>query len=145
MEQLPFAVDEALPQTTVSQASLVPKEPPKNSDEETIEFAYINITDEDEVDVWLDGDTLGNASVHEEQPAKGDILTILLEDRMQKNPLLSQTEPAYQASQDAITAQQNGDLQSALDCHTNAANLFHEAAVLARDRDGKLHVVDSMA
>ena len=47
-------------------------------------------------------------------------------------------EEANQAANQALEAKREGDLQGALDAHAQAARQFREAAVLIKDRNGKL-------
>jgi hypothetical protein len=118
-----------------------------------IEFAYINVTDEDEVDIWLDDNhpySFGaqNTSEGESSPPDGgraDILAVLLRSDVslasQTNStttqLVSWTEQANTAAAAAVTAKRQGHLQEALDRHSDAAKLFHEAAHLVQEHDGK--------
>jgi hypothetical protein len=139
-------------------------------EEATIDFAYINVTDEDEVDIWLDDrhsntnrleNTSLNRSYYENfdsvyESQRPDILTVLLANDVspptslnnddQNAPILSiseqlvdLTEKANKASAKAVEARKNGNLQAALDRHSDAAKLFHQAALLIRDQDGTLH------
>ena len=111
-------------------------------EETTIDFAYINVTDEDEVDVWLDdrNTTAQYAAEYpeEEEAAQGrtDVLAILLQQEDQGR-LVEYTEKANQAVALADGAKKDGRLQEALDRHTEAAKLFHEAAVLVKEHDGE--------
>lgn len=148
---------------------------------ETIDFAYVNVTDEDEVDVWLDGSTVASytgSSQHNrtsskasgsivdkkydddgsksERQQKVDVLTILLSGSIQEKHNLLQTieeeskngtdqeqnpnstvgsmvslvEQANIASREAANAKKKGNLQLALQMHSEAAKLFHNAAKL---------------
>jgi hypothetical protein len=123
-------------------------------DTEAIEFAYINVTDEDEVDIWLDdnhpysyggGPATQNTSEGESSPLDGgraDILAVLLRSDMSlasqtTTQLVSWTEQANTAAAAAVTAKRQGHLQEALDRHSDAAKLFHEAAHLVQEHDGK--------
>jgi hypothetical protein len=140
-------------------------------EEATIDFAYINVTDEDEVDIWLD-ENHSNAG-HLENPSvnrgvydthdsvngshRGDILAILLAsdvspqtsphaDDITHAPTISEqlvelTEKANEASAKAVTSRQNGNLQAALDRHADAAKFFHQAAVLIREQDGTFNLL----
>lgn len=139
-------------------------------EEATIDFAYINVTDEDEVDIWLD-DSHSNAS-RLETPSlnrgfydtfdsengshRADILTILLANEVspQTSPndddntpvfsiseqLVDLTEKANEAAAKAVASRKNGNLQAALDRHSDAAKLFHQAALLVREQDGTFKV-----
>ena len=133
-------------------------------DEATIDFAYINVTDEDEVDIWLDEshsntDRLENTSMNFGFPDsangshRADILAVLLASDFapqatsedENAPVLSKceqlvelTEKANEATAKAGMARKYGNLQNALDRHSDAAKLFHQAALLIRDQDGTL-------
>ena len=111
-------------------------------EETTIDFAYINVTDEDEVDIWLDDgnhtafSATTNADEDETNQGGTDVLAILLQQEDQGR-LVEYTENANHAAVQADTAKKLGNLQEALDRHADAAKFFHEAAVLVKDHDGK--------
>lgn len=133
----------------------------EHPDTEAIDFAYINVTDEDEVDVWLD-ENHHHHSRSTQQQQNGlydssettgddsrrrhvDILTILLEADRLNSPqddsnnaaqLVSLSEQANAAAARAGAAKRQGRLQDALDRHSDAAKFFHEAARIAQDQDG---------
>lgn len=144
--------------TTTTTAAAIQEHP----DTEAIDYAYINVTDEDEVDIWLDdnntqyynnnnnnygeGDAAAAAAASDTR-GRADILTLLLQqgdatsssDTNNTNgaeQLVAWTEQANDAAARAVTAKKEGNLQDALDRHSDAAKLFHEAAVLVRERDG---------
>jgi len=122
-----------------------------DNQETTIDFAYINVTDEDEVDIWLD-DRNHNTSHsstavvgegdHDSNDETGannsrgrtDVLAVLLQQ--QEGRLVEYTENANQAAAQADAAKKVGNLQEALNRHTESARLFHEAAVLVKEHDG---------
>jgi hypothetical protein len=141
--------------------------------DEAIDFAYINVTDEDEVDVWLDDShakayrnsmgvatsQLGNENVDRNHDVvrRGNILAVLLAndnsvpsnvegDRINTSEssitnhserLFLLTEKANEMSAQAVNGRKNGDLQLALDRHSDSSKLFHQAALHVRDHDGK--------
>lgn len=135
-------------------------------EEATIDFAYINVTDEDEVDIWLDeghsnSGRVENPSFHRgfggnfdalDGSHRTDILTILLASDVspqtspnddENTPVLSISEQlvelmekANEASAKATASRKIGNLQAALDRHADAAKLFHQAALLIRELDG---------
>ena len=139
---------------------------PKNIalEEGTNDFAYINVTDEDEVDVWLDEnhantyreDTTIHVNTSPGSVRRGNILAVLLandtspplssvndKDAATTPPMTSPvdqlvqcTEQANQMTSKAVDARKNGNLQAALDRHSDAAKLYHQAALQVRDRDG---------
>jgi hypothetical protein len=94
------------------------------------------------VDVWLDdGNHTSQYAAEfseEEEAAQGrtDVLAILLQQQDQGR-LVEYTEKANQAMAHADGAKKDGRLQEALDRHTEAAKLFHEAAVLVKEHDGE--------
>jgi hypothetical protein len=138
-------------------------------EEATIDFAYINVTDEDEVDIWLD-DSHANAYRYNKENStfhggtddgleslngahRPDILSVLLAHDTSSpvttnegianissvsygDQLVQLTEQANEATANAAIARKNGNLQAALDRHSDAAKLYHQAAVHVRDRDG---------
>ena len=136
----------------------------EHPDTEAIDFAYINVTDEDEVDIWLDDDnTPYQYSKHNPDSVaaagdstldttyrRADILTVLIAatadstthdddaSSLSAEQLIAWTEQANDAAARAVTAKKEGNVQEALDRHTAAAKLFHEAAVLVREHDGAL-------
>jgi hypothetical protein len=130
----------------------------EHPDTEAVEFAYINVTDEDEVDIWLDdnhpysyggGPVAHNTSEGESSPPDGgraDILAVLLRGDVSlasqtTTQLVSWTEQANIAAAAAVTAKRQGHLQVALDRHADAAKLFHEAAHLVQEHDGQYIVL----
>jgi len=116
----------------------------QQSETEVIDFAYVNVTDEDEVDIWLD-DNLAQYSLAEDGEnesgvgRRADILTVLLAKHAEgeTDQLINTIEQANQVCLKAATAKKEGNLQEALDRHTEAAKLFHEAALVVKERDCK--------
>jgi hypothetical protein len=142
------------------------------NDETTIDFAYINVTDEDEVDIWLDdshANAYRNSLEHQvtmngtmssmnnpDAVRRGNILAVLLSNDVsvpyespegggetktstmvhQGDQLVQLTEQASAVSSQAIIARKYGNLQVALDRHSDAAKLYHQAALLICDTDG---------
>jgi hypothetical protein len=142
---------------TVSGASNTRPDPRKT---ETIDFmdTYVNVceTDADEVDIILAGGDPGiasnNPAADQEQGLRGDILTILLSGplHLDANPedgggggetIVTQCEDANRATARAAQAKKDGNLQEALDAHTQAAKLFREAAIHIGEGNGTLHYV----
>lgn len=134
-----------------------------NIEEAANDFAYINVTDEDEVDVWLDENhastnrddaTLHGNSNNADTIHRGNVLAILLANdtsppislhdtaaasRPSLTPgeeLVHFTEQANTMTSQAVQARKNGNLQMALDRHSDAAKLYHQAALQIRDKDG---------
>jgi len=114
---------------------------------EVIDFAYINVTDEDEVDIWLDdrNNTAQYALSHYSENSKDDsaaatgrtdILAVLLQQD-ENGRLVDLTEHANEAAASADAAKKEGNLQEALDRHTESAKFFHEAAELVKEHDGE--------
>lgn len=139
------------------------QEPQHDNEETTIDFAYINVTDEDEVDIWLDDSSRNNHNHNAAQSSSAsalddhedggddekcartaDVLAVLLQSQRQQQQsphqgrlsLVECTERANAAAVQAHDAKQDGRLQEALDRHTEAAQLFHEAAVRVKECDG---------
>ena len=125
---------------------------------EVIDFAVINVTDEDEVDIWLDdhnntaqyskalrSSSGGSDHPHDdndddpEHRRRTDILAVLLQQSPSSSgggTLVDVTEQANAAAADAVASKRQGHLPRALERHTESARLFHEAAVLVRGHDG---------
>jgi hypothetical protein len=140
-------------------------------EEATIDFAYVNVSDEDEVDIWLDDShsnagRLENSSVNRgfygsfdsvNGSHRADILTILLASDVSppispnddnntavlsiSEQLVDLTEKANEASAKAVASRKNGNLQAALDRHADAAKLFHQAALLTHEQDGTFNLL----
>lgn len=122
---------------------------PEEDDAEIIDFTYVNVqeTDADEVDILLAGGdpglvqqhSLSAGSLHEHAPAPPNILALFLSGRAEDNAvtlkLVDLSEQANEAVQRAATAKQEFKLSEALDAHSTAARLFHEAALLLKDRN----------
>lgn len=141
----------------VSGASSASNARPDPRTTETIDFmdTYVNVceTDADEVDIILAGGDPGIANINnpaadQEQGLRGDILTILLsgplqlhsdqEDGVDGESIVTQCEDANRATARAAQAKKDGNLQEALDAHTQAAKLFREAAIHIGDGNGTL-------
>lgn len=159
------------PVSTISKQHYEPQQPENNSptlattlEEGANDFAYINVTDEDEVDIWLDehhantyreDSSFPGSNGHPEAGRRGNILAVLLANDV--SPPISMTDHNYAAapltatpgdqliqftegantmSWQAVQARKIGNLQTALDRHSDAAKLYHQAAVQIRDRDG---------
>jgi hypothetical protein len=138
-------------------------------DEGANEFAYINVTDEDEVDVWLDENHAStcrsDSTFHVNNDysfagRRGNILAILLANDVSPpissandtdtdlattpvmttstngDPLVHFTEQANTMRLQAVEARKDGNLQTALDRHSDAAKLYHKAALQIRNADG---------
>jgi hypothetical protein len=130
---------------------------------EIIDFTYVNVfeTDADEVDVMMDG----RDPCPEADTMRGDVLAVLLSGGTQdqdgesivvriaydifilsrqfshlslfsSNSMQSKCEKANEAAHRASESKRKGDLTTALNAHTEAAKLFREAAVSAREGDG---------
>jgi hypothetical protein len=139
---------------TVSGASSALNTRPDARKTETIDFmdTYVNVceTDADEVDIILAGGDPGIANHNnpsdQEQGLRGDILTILLsgplhvdeEDDDGGETIVTQCEDANRATARAAQAKKDGNLQEALDAHTQAAKLFREAAIHIGEGNGTL-------
>jgi hypothetical protein len=124
---------------------------------ETIDFmdTYVNVceTDADEVDIILAGGDPGIANpnpANQEQGLRGDILTILLsgplhldadQDDDGGETIVTQCEDANRATARASQAKKDGNLQEALDAHTQAAKLFREAAIHIGEGNGTLRYI----
>jgi hypothetical protein len=134
--------------SNVSNASNARPEPRKT---ETIDFmdTYVNVceTDADEVDIILAGGDPGiaNNDPDQEQGLRGDILTILLSGPLHADQedgggetIVLQCEDANRATARAAQAKKDGNLQEALDAHTQAARLFREAAMHIGEGNGTL-------
>jgi hypothetical protein len=126
---------------------------------ETIDFmdTYVNVceTDADEVDIILAGGDPGIATqqdgANQEQGLRGDILTVLLSGPLHSNnpedddggeggeTIVTKCEDANRATARAAQAKKDGNLQEALDAHTQAAKLFREAAIHIGEGNGTLH------
>jgi hypothetical protein len=141
---------------TVSGASSALNARPDARKTETIDFmdTYVNVceTDADEVDIILAGGDPGIANPNpadQEQGLRGDILTILLsgplhldadhEDDGGGETIVTQCEDANRATARASQAKKDGNLQEALDAHTQAAKLFREAAIHIGEGNGTLY------
>ena len=146
---------------TVSNVSKARPDPRKT---ETIDFmdTYVNVyeTDADEVDIILAGGDPGIANQYnpaantdQEQGLRGDILTILLSGPLHLDAdadadsedgggggetIVTQCEDANRATARAAQAKKDGNLQEALDAHTQAAKLFREAAIHIGEGNGAL-------
>ena len=135
-------------------------------EEGTNDFAYINVTDEDEVDIWLDENHANtyreDSGLHgnnnnSDTSRRGNILAVLLANDISPpissadgtdaattpsmtaygDQLVQFTERASTMTFQAVEARKHGDLQLALDRHSDAAKLYHQAALQIRDRDGR--------
>jgi hypothetical protein len=145
---------------TVSNVSNARPDPRKT---ETIDFmdTYVNVceTDADEVDIILAGGDPGianhynPAATDQEQGLRGDILTILLSGPLHLDAdsedgggggggggetIVTQCEDANRATARAAQAKKDGNLQEALDAHTQAAKLFREVAIHIGEGNGTL-------
>jgi hypothetical protein len=139
--------------SSVSSASSASNARPEPRKTETIDFmdTYVNVceTDADEVDIILAGGDPGIATNNpdQEQDIRGDILTILLsgplhqEDGGGGETIVTQCEDANRATARAAQAKKDGNLQEALDAHTQAARLFREAAIHIGEGNGTLRYV----
>lgn len=125
----------------------------QDNNTDVIEFAYdyINVIDEDEVDIWLDdhnntakySNSINDASDPEEDMGRTDILAVLIHQQ-ELGRLVEYTESANMVAADAEEAKAQGNLQEALDRHTEAAKLFHEAALIVQERDGERRLNSSI-
>jgi hypothetical protein len=121
---------------------------------------YVNVceTDADEVDIILAGGDPGIAcqqqNANQEQGLRGDILTVLLSGPLHSanhnqeddgggggggETIVTKCEDANRATARAAQAKKDGNLQEALDAHTQAAKLFREAAIHIGEGNGTLH------
>lgn len=110
---------------------------PAPKPEETIDFAYINYTDEDEVDIWLDDDhavSQNNNNMDSESEQTKDLLGFLLQSSLQPtNDFLPILDEANRFAEEALEAKSKNNLQAALDAHTQSAKLFRQAAERMED------------
>jgi hypothetical protein len=123
-----------------------------NETEETIDFAYINVGDDNEVDIWLDGSSITDHHHHhhygrsddendaENNEQRPDLLAFLLQEQTNPShqPFLTVTEQGHRSRTAAVTAKTRGELKAALDHHTEAAHCFHQAASLVQSHDAAL-------
>lgn len=129
--ELPFAVvPESSPNGTAGDSS--------NNHEEVIDFAYISVEDDNEVDIWFEGSSIASDRLPEEErqeTQKTDILSFLLQE--QTNPSHTQfvhlTEQAHSARNKAVEAKKRGALKEALDHHAESAHCFHQASSVVDD------------
>lgn len=150
MEQFPFAVDEQevvkrvpIPQSLPNDDGSVLVIPQQEGT--ATEFAYINVTDEDEVDIWMEdtspitgGQTVSSSS-NEERKSHDDVLSLLwtAAQTTDAESLVVLTEKGHEASKQAVAAQAQGNLKRALEKHGEAAQYFLEAAQRVRkNHDG---------
>lgn len=107
---------------------------------ETIDFTYVNICDEDEIDIVL-ADEQYDEEDGPSQAHRGDILTILLSggasDDAHVPKVVEWMEQANQAAAAATDAKKDGNLQTALDSHAASAKLFRNAAAVLKEQNGK--------
>jgi hypothetical protein len=103
---------------------------------EVIDFTYVQVTDTDadEVDIVIPG--VGDHAAQNER-AKRDILSFLLTRDSETDHIASTLEEANSLVERARQAKKDDRYQDALDCHTEAAKLFYQAASLLKDCYGK--------
>lgn len=112
---------------------------PGAADADLHDFTYVNVfeTDADEVDVLMDG----KVPIPIDAPARGDVLAVLLsggtqEEQAGGESIVALCEKANEAASNAAEAKRKGDLTSALNAHSEAAKVFRQTAVRAREGDG---------
>lgn len=108
--------------------------------EEMIDFTFVQESDVDEVDILLSGGDPGTAiDFGTEEHPHLDTLAILLSSQNNDSELIvSLSEQATTTMLKAVEAQKQGNMQEALDAHSAAARLFHEAAVGLREKNAAI-------
>ena len=114
---------------------------PEESKEESIDFIHVQETDADEVDILLAGGDPGTGQIvsgADEPPL--DALAVLLSGGAHDDSeqLVSLSEQATAQMHQAVQAKKMGNMRKALDAHSAAARLFHEAAMELRDRNASM-------